>query len=206
MRARRPASARASSASVTAAARPSRPRPLEQNFEVCPQCGKHHKLGAAGWRELILDEGKLEEWGRASRARRPPRLHRWPRLSGAREDVAKGDAFEGGHRDRQGAISTAFPSPTARSSSTSWAARWARSWARKIARAVRARCVAEAPRRALPGLGRRTHAGGHPEPDADGGRPWRHVSASVMRACPSSACSSTRPPAASQPASRSSVT
>ena len=35
---------------------------LEQNFEVCPQCGKHHKLGAAGWRELILDEGKLEEW------------------------------------------------------------------------------------------------------------------------------------------------
>src|SRR3954452_11123431 len=35
---------------------------LEQNFEVCPQCGRHHKLGAAGWRELILDEGKLEEW------------------------------------------------------------------------------------------------------------------------------------------------
>ena len=35
---------------------------LEQNFEVCPQCGRHHKLGALGWRELILDEGKLEEW------------------------------------------------------------------------------------------------------------------------------------------------
>jgi acetyl-CoA carboxylase carboxyl transferase subunit beta len=35
---------------------------LEQNFEVCPQCGRHHKLGALGWRELILDQGKLEEW------------------------------------------------------------------------------------------------------------------------------------------------
>lgn len=35
---------------------------LERNFEVCPQCGRHHKLGAAGWRALVLDDGKLEEW------------------------------------------------------------------------------------------------------------------------------------------------
>jgi acetyl-CoA carboxylase carboxyl transferase subunit beta len=35
---------------------------LEQNFEVCPQCGRHHKLGAAGWRALILDDGNLDEW------------------------------------------------------------------------------------------------------------------------------------------------
>lgn len=35
---------------------------LEQNYEVCPQCGRHHKLGAAGWRALVLDDGKLEEW------------------------------------------------------------------------------------------------------------------------------------------------
>src|SRR3954469_23988793 len=33
-----------------------------QNHEVCPQCGKHHKLGAPGWRKLILDDGTLEEW------------------------------------------------------------------------------------------------------------------------------------------------
>jgi acetyl-CoA carboxylase carboxyl transferase subunit beta len=32
------------------------------NFEVCPQCGRHHKLGAAGWRKLLLDDGRLEEW------------------------------------------------------------------------------------------------------------------------------------------------
>ncbi|CAN5924919.1 acetyl-CoA carboxylase, carboxyltransferase subunit beta [soil metagenome] len=35
---------------------------LEHNFEVCPQCGRHHKLRAAGWRSLILDDGELEEW------------------------------------------------------------------------------------------------------------------------------------------------
>ena|SRR5579884_711594 len=32
------------------------------NYEVCPQCGKHHKLGAVGWRRLLLDDGALEEW------------------------------------------------------------------------------------------------------------------------------------------------
>lgn len=36
---------------------------FEGNFEVCPQCGQHHKLTAARWRELLLDDGKLiEEW------------------------------------------------------------------------------------------------------------------------------------------------
>ncbi|MCL2448437.1 MAG: acetyl-CoA carboxylase, carboxyltransferase subunit beta [Polyangiaceae bacterium] len=32
------------------------------NFEVCPQCGRHHKLDAAGWRQLLLDDGQLDEW------------------------------------------------------------------------------------------------------------------------------------------------
>ncbi len=35
---------------------------LEQNFEVCPHCGQHHKLVAERWRELLLDDGKLEDW------------------------------------------------------------------------------------------------------------------------------------------------
>lgn len=35
---------------------------LEQNFEVCPHCGQHHKLLAERWRELLLDDGKLEDW------------------------------------------------------------------------------------------------------------------------------------------------
>src|SRR3984885_14074261 len=31
-------------------------------FEVCPLCGAHHKLGAAAWRKLMLDDGVLDEW------------------------------------------------------------------------------------------------------------------------------------------------
>ena len=31
-------------------------------FEVCPQCGTHHKLASPGWRRLLLDDGALEEW------------------------------------------------------------------------------------------------------------------------------------------------
>jgi len=35
---------------------------IEQSFEVCPQCGQHHKLAAKRWRTLLLDDGKLDEW------------------------------------------------------------------------------------------------------------------------------------------------
>jgi len=35
---------------------------LHANFEVCPDCGQHHKLAAPRWRELLLDRGELEEW------------------------------------------------------------------------------------------------------------------------------------------------
>ena len=35
---------------------------MAANFEVCPDCGKHHQLSASGWRQLLLDEGHLETW------------------------------------------------------------------------------------------------------------------------------------------------
>jgi acetyl-CoA carboxylase carboxyl transferase subunit beta len=35
---------------------------LDHNYEVCPHCGHHHRLAAARWRELVLDDGKLDEW------------------------------------------------------------------------------------------------------------------------------------------------
>lgn len=35
---------------------------LENNFEVCPHCAFHHRLGAHGWRNILLDEGHLEAW------------------------------------------------------------------------------------------------------------------------------------------------
>jgi acetyl-CoA carboxylase carboxyl transferase subunit beta len=31
-------------------------------FEVCPQCGHHHRLDADRWRALLLDDGLLEAW------------------------------------------------------------------------------------------------------------------------------------------------
>jgi acetyl-CoA carboxylase carboxyl transferase subunit beta len=33
-----------------------------RNFEVCTLCGRHHKLGATGWRRLLADDGAVEEW------------------------------------------------------------------------------------------------------------------------------------------------
>lgn len=35
---------------------------LANNHEVCPACGHHHKLSAAGFRELLCDDGQLEAW------------------------------------------------------------------------------------------------------------------------------------------------
>jgi acetyl-CoA carboxylase carboxyl transferase subunit beta len=35
---------------------------FEQNFEVCPECGQHHKLASKRWLDLLLDGGQLEEW------------------------------------------------------------------------------------------------------------------------------------------------
>jgi acetyl-CoA carboxylase carboxyl transferase subunit beta len=35
---------------------------LHASFEVCSSCGQHHKLSSARWRDLLLDEGRLDEW------------------------------------------------------------------------------------------------------------------------------------------------
>jgi acetyl-CoA carboxylase carboxyl transferase subunit beta len=35
---------------------------LAASFEVCSQCGHHHRLDADGWRRLLLDEGALDAW------------------------------------------------------------------------------------------------------------------------------------------------
>ncbi len=35
---------------------------FHDSFEVCPQCGVHHKLSTARFRELFLDGGALEAW------------------------------------------------------------------------------------------------------------------------------------------------
>lgn len=35
---------------------------MHGNFEVCPECGQHHRLAAHRWRDLLLDDGKLDRW------------------------------------------------------------------------------------------------------------------------------------------------
>jgi acetyl-CoA carboxylase carboxyl transferase subunit beta len=35
---------------------------LHANFEVCTHCAQHHKLAAPRWRDLMLDDGHLDEW------------------------------------------------------------------------------------------------------------------------------------------------
>lgn len=35
---------------------------LVERFEVCPQCGHHHALDVDRWRQLILDDGRLDVW------------------------------------------------------------------------------------------------------------------------------------------------
>jgi acetyl-CoA carboxylase carboxyl transferase subunit beta len=35
---------------------------MEQNFQVCPKCGKHHRLETEGWKQLLLDNGSLDAW------------------------------------------------------------------------------------------------------------------------------------------------
>jgi len=47
---------------------------FEANWEVCPHCGQHHKLSAERWRELLLDDGALEEWDEGLEAADPLRF------------------------------------------------------------------------------------------------------------------------------------
>ncbi len=76
------------------------------NFEVCPQCGRHHKLGAAGWRKLLLDDGRLEEWDAHLEATDPLEFvdgRTYPeRLASARRSSHAREAIEIGRGRMQG--------------------------------------------------------------------------------------------------------
>ena len=96
---------------------------LAANFEVCPQCGHHHKLAASRWRDLMLDattDGtpSLEEWdahleptdplnfsdGKAY----PDRVLAAQRSSKAKEAIEIGRAKMDGHAVAYGAFLFAF--------------------------------------------------------------------------------------------------
>lgn len=80
---------------------------FEQNFEVCPQCGQHHKLVAARWRELLLDDGKLiEEWDAALEPADPLGFSDgkpYPeRVKSSQKATKSRDAFESGRAKMDG--------------------------------------------------------------------------------------------------------
>jgi acetyl-CoA carboxylase carboxyl transferase subunit beta len=91
---------------------------LEQNFEVCPHCGQHHKLAVARWRELLLDDGKLDEWdaqlepsdplGFMDGRPYPERVTAYQKSSGGKEAIETGRARIEGIPIAYGAFVFAF--------------------------------------------------------------------------------------------------
>lgn len=79
---------------------------LEGNFEVCPECGYHHRLGAARWRNLLLDEGRLDEWDGHLEASDPLGFtdgKPYPqRLAAAQKNAQAKDAIEIGQASIEG--------------------------------------------------------------------------------------------------------
>ena len=137
------------------------------NFEVCPQCGQHHKLGAAGWRQLLLDDGALEEWDAhlepgdplqfADGRSYPERIAAAQKSSRAREGVEIGRGRLEGRTIACGAFLFAFMGGSMGSVV-----------GEKIARLFERATAERLPVVLLQATRRRAHAGGHPEPHADG--------------------------------------
>jgi acetyl-CoA carboxylase carboxyl transferase subunit beta len=71
-----------------------------QHFEVCPKCGHHHKLAPKRWRDLLLDEGKLDEWDARLSASDPLEFtdgKSYPqRIAAAQKNTGANDAIETG--------------------------------------------------------------------------------------------------------------
>ncbi len=91
---------------------------LHVSFEVCPSCGQHHKLSAPRWRDLLLDDGRLDEWDAHLEPADPlqfadgkpyvERVQSAQRSSKAREAVEIGRARIGGRSVGYGAFLFAF--------------------------------------------------------------------------------------------------
>jgi acetyl-CoA carboxylase carboxyl transferase subunit beta len=91
---------------------------LHISFEVCPSCGQHHKLSAPRWRDLLLDDGRLDEWDAHLEPADPlqfadgkpyvERVQSAQRSSKAREAIEIGRARMGGRAIAYGAFLFAF--------------------------------------------------------------------------------------------------
>jgi len=91
---------------------------LAANYEVCPSCGHHHKLSAAGFRALLCDDGALEAWDEHLMPDDPLRFSDGrsykervavsQKKTGAREAIEIGRALLGGRPIAYGAFVFAF--------------------------------------------------------------------------------------------------
>lgn len=89
-----------------------------ENYEVCPLCGKHHKLAARGFRELLLDGGRLEAWdamlgpsdplGFSDGKPYPDRVAASQKSTQAKEGIETGLGHMGGRPVAYGAFVFAF--------------------------------------------------------------------------------------------------
>lgn len=91
---------------------------LHASFEVCPECGHHHKLSAKRWRDLVLDDGALTEWDEHLAPTDPlsfsdgkpytARVEAAQRSSHAKEAIEIGEGSLDGRRIGYGAFLFAF--------------------------------------------------------------------------------------------------
>jgi acetyl-CoA carboxylase carboxyl transferase subunit beta len=91
---------------------------LVKNFEVCPRCEHHHKLGADGWRQLLCDDGVLDAWDSdlvptdplefSDGKRYLERVQQTQKKSGAREAIDIGQARLEGRAVAFGCFNFAF--------------------------------------------------------------------------------------------------
>ncbi len=89
-----------------------------EKFEVCPECGKHHRLSASRWRDLLLDGGMLDRWDDHLRPSDPlefsdgkpypARVAAATNSAGANEAIEIGQAAIEGHPVAYGAFVFAF--------------------------------------------------------------------------------------------------
>jgi acetyl-CoA carboxylase carboxyl transferase subunit beta len=91
---------------------------LLDQFEVCPSCGFHHRLGIDGWRRLLLDESTFDAWDNDLRTADPlgfsdgkrygDRVAAAQKATRAIEAVETGRAKLGGHAIAYGSYNFAF--------------------------------------------------------------------------------------------------
>jgi acetyl-CoA carboxylase carboxyl transferase subunit beta len=91
---------------------------LEHNWDVCPGCGHHHPMSIQRWRELLLDDGQLDEWAAELRPTDPlsffdgvayrDRIAKSQRTSGTSEAIEIGAANMMGRPVAYGCFNFAF--------------------------------------------------------------------------------------------------